>query len=148
MKRLPVENQANRSFIMSQIKKKDTAPELKVRRFLFSKGFRFRLHVKNLPGNPDIVLPKYRIVVTVNGCFWHMHEGCRLNKPPKSRLDYWLPKLNRNVERDVVNAKLLKKAGWKQITVWECQLSSTNEEKTLRKLYDKILKQMNICIRY
>ncbi|MDE4079003.1 very short patch repair endonuclease [Methanosphaera sp. Vir-13MRS] len=127
-----------RSYNMSQIKCKDTKPEIIVRSYLFSKGLRFRKNDKRYPGTPDIVLPKYNTIVFINGCFWHLHEGCKYAKMPKSNVDYWKKKLYRNKERDEANIKLLKSMGWNVITVWECQLKKDKKEKTLENLYIKI----------
>lgn len=113
---------SDRSFIMSRVKSKDTKPEIVVRSFLHHKGFRFRLHVKGLPGHPDIVLPKYKTVVEVRGCFWHRHQGCKAATMPSSNQAYWTEKFRRNVERDRKNAVALRKMGWRVIVVWECQL--------------------------
>jgi DNA mismatch endonuclease (patch repair protein) len=106
---------------MSRIKGKDTSPELSVRSVLHSMGYRFRLHVKTLPGRPDVVLPKWRTVIFVHGCFWHRHEGCKFAYTPKSRLDFWLKKFDENVKRDAMQRAKLKAAGWKVRVVWECQ---------------------------
>jgi len=125
---------------MSNIRKTNTSPELIIRSFLFKKGLRFRIHVKKLPGNPDIVLPKYRTIVMVNGCFWHAHEGCKLNKFPKSRQEYWIPKILKNVERDKQNIITLQQEGWEVITVWECELKKGKIETTLDRIYNEILK--------
>lgn len=111
-----------RSWTMSRIPSNDTKPELAVRSFLFRQGFRFRLHVKNLPGRPDIVLPKYRTVIEVRGCFWHRHPGCKIATMPASNVDFWQEKFRKNVERDAVNAAKLEKLGWNLIVVWECEL--------------------------
>ena len=111
-----------RSFIMSRVKSKDTTPEMLVRSFLHRRGFRFRLHVRELPGHPDIVLPKYRAVVAVRGCFWHRHRGCKAATTPTSNTDYWTEKFRRNVERDKKTKAALRKLGWRVIVVWECQL--------------------------
>jgi DNA mismatch endonuclease (patch repair protein) len=127
-----------RSYNMSQIKGKDTKPEMLVRRFLHSKGFRYRLHVKNLPGKPDIVLPKYKTVIFINGCFWHGHKGCKYFVMPKSRQYYWVPKIQNNIKKDIKHKKELKKLGWKVITVWECKLSKKYRNKTIVKLLTKI----------
>lgn len=127
-----------RSYNMSQIKCKDTKPEIIVRSYLFSKGLRFRKNDKRYPGTPDIVLPKYNTIVFINGCFWHLHEGCKYAKMPKSNVDYWKKKLYRNKERDEANIKLLKSMGWNVITAWECQLKKDKKEKTLENLYIKI----------
>lgn len=111
-----------RSGMMSGIRGKDTAPELKVRRFLHANGFRYRLHRKDLPGKPDIVLPKYKVCIFVNGCFWHRHKGCRLASEPKSREEFWNRKFSENVARDQRNIKSLQDAGWRVAVVWECGL--------------------------
>ena len=126
-----VHKQEVRSYIMSQIKSKDTKPEMIVRMFLFKKGYRYRLHVNSLPGNPDIVLQKYKTIIFVNGCFWHAHKNCKLNKLPKSKTEYWTPKILGNVERDSKNELYLRKDGWNVITIWECELSRANKSKTL-----------------
>lgn len=104
-------------------KGKDTKPELAVRRLIHAMGYRFRLHRRDLPGSPDIVLPGRRKVVQVHGCFWHQHDGCRRATLPLSRRDYWLPKLARNKERDVRAEQALVDLGWKTTTVWECELA-------------------------
>ena len=109
-----------RSQIMRQVRSADTRPELVVRSALHRLGFRFRLHDRNLPGTPDIVLPKYRTVIQVRGCFWHLHE-CARRRLPKSRKRYWLPKLEANKRRDARNDRRLRRMGWKVITVWECR---------------------------
>ena len=103
---------------MSRIRGKNTKPEEIVRKYLFSRGFRYRKNDRRYPGKPDIVLPKYKTVIFVNGCFWHRHEGCRYASVPKSRQDFWLPKLQGNVERDQRNIEALKKAGWSVIVIW------------------------------
>lgn len=127
-------NKETRSYTMSRITKRDTKPELLVRKYLFKNGFRYRLYNRNLPGNPDIVLPKYKTIIFVNGCFWHAHTGCKLNRLPKSRLEYWIPKIMGNVARDKINAKTLKKEGWRVITIWECNLRKTKLIRTLENL--------------
>jgi len=113
----------HRSWNMSRIRSADTKPEMIVRSYLHGNGFRFRLHVKNLPGHPDIVLPKYKTVVEVRGCFWHRHPGCRSATTPSSNTDYWQAKFKRNVERDKKHADELKALGWRLIVVWECEIS-------------------------
>jgi DNA mismatch endonuclease Vsr len=128
-----------RSEIMSKIRKTNTKPELLVRKYLFSKGLRFRIYNRKLIGNPDIVFPKYKTVVFINGCFWHAHNNCKLNRMPKSNTDYWIPKILKNVERDKRNKKELKHLGWNVLIIWECELSSQQREKTLIKLYKKII---------
>ena len=125
---------------MSQIKGKDTKPEKLVRKFLFSKGFRYRLHVKNLPGKPDIVLPKYKTVIFVHGCFWHGHEGCKYFVVPKTRTDWWLNKININRTNDERSNSLLGKENWKIIILWECELKPGVVEKTLQSLMHNLLK--------
>ena len=127
-----------RSYNMSQIKGKDTKPEIMIRKFLFSKGLRFRKNDKRYPGSPDIVLPKYNTMVFVNGCFWHLHDNCKYAKIPKSNVDFWKKKLYRNKERDKHNQKLLEEMGWNIITVWECQLKKDKIEQTLKELYTQI----------
>ena len=124
-----------RSWNMSRIRSNDTTPELVVRSFLFRHGFRFRLHVKTLPGHPDIVLPKYRTVVEVRGCFWHRHPGCRQATTPSSNVEFWQEKFSRNIERDKKTEKQLKELGWHLIVIWECELK---KEGFLETLPDKI----------
>lgn len=124
-----------RSWNMSRIRSNDTTPELVVRSFLFRNGFRFRLHVRNLPGHPDIVLPKYRTVVEVRGCFWHRHPGCRQATTPSTNAEFWQEKFKRNVERDKRNEIQLNELGWRVIVVWECFV----KQKTfLQALLDRI----------
>lgn len=113
-----------RSWNMSRIKGKDTAPEVTVRSYLFRKGFRFRKNVKDLPGKPDVVLPKYRTVIFINGCFWHRHKNCRYATTPKTRTEFWMKKFTNNVNNDIKNTEKLKADGWDVITVWECELKS------------------------
>jgi DNA mismatch endonuclease, patch repair protein len=110
----------SRSALMARIGGKDTAPELVVRRLLHSLGYRFRLYRRDLPGRPDIVFGTRRKVVFVNGCFWHAH-GCRIGRPPKSRLEFWGPKLERNRQRDARNRAKLRRLGWRTLTLWQCQ---------------------------
>ena len=117
-----VHDKKTRSFNMSMIKGKNTKPEIIVRKFLFKKGFRFRLNYTKLPGKPDIVLPKYKTVIFINGCFWHGHEGCKYYVVPKTRTEWWLNKINKTKERDRNNYELLSKTGWKIIVLWECEL--------------------------
>jgi DNA mismatch endonuclease (patch repair protein) len=111
-----------RSRNMAAIRGKDTAPELAIRRILHSMGMRFRLHRKDLPGSPDIVLPRHRTVVFVHGCFWHRHEGCRYTTTPKTRQEFWLAKFESNVFRDRRNQANLEQLGWRVLVVWECEL--------------------------
>ena len=123
---------------MSHIRSVNTKPEEVVRKYLFSKGFRYRKNVRSLPGTPDIVLSKYRTVVFVNGCFWHKHE-CKRFVFPSSNTDYWVPKILRNVERDEKNHHLLAADGWRVLTVWECELKMKNREERLTRLVTEIL---------
>ena len=111
-----------RSYNMSRIKGRDTQPEKTLRSLLHRNGLRFRIHDKRLPGHPDIVLPKYRSVIFVHGCFWHRHPGCRYASVPETRSAFWNEKFSRNVERDRRNVFLLEEAGWNTIIVWECEL--------------------------
>ena len=122
-----------RSMNMSHIRSKNTKPEEKVRKYLFSKGFRYRKNVRNLPGCPDIVLPKYKTVIFVNGCFWHKHD-CPRFVWPSSNEEYWIPKITRNVERDQKNYGRLQELGWNVIVIWECQLKKKEFEETMEKL--------------
>lgn len=115
-----------RSRNMAAIKSSNTKPEIAVRKLLHARGFRFRLHRKDLPGRPDIVLPRYKTVVFVNGCFWHQHEGCRIASKPRSQQEYWHSKLARNVARDKINFTALTELGWQVIVVWECDLRDAN----------------------
>jgi DNA mismatch endonuclease (patch repair protein) len=123
---------------MSKIRSKNTKPELFVRRFLFSQGFRFRLHQATLPGRPDIVLKKFNSIVLVNGCFWHGHNNCRYFNMPKSREEYWIPKIKNNISKDNEVVSKLRKLGWNVFTIWECQLKDNKAEKTLTALVNKI----------
>lgn len=116
---------AERSEIMARVRSKNSRPELFVRKLVFALGYRYRLHAKDLPGHPDLVFRKLRKVVFVHGCFWHRHAACALARLPKSRLDFWLPKLEGNRKRDEKNRKALQRQGWKVLTVWECQLGSS-----------------------
>ena len=120
-----------RSRNMSAIKSKNTKPEIAVRKLLHSMGFRFRLHRKDLPGSPDIVLPKYKTVIFVHGCFWHRHENCKYASTPKTRSEFWESKFEGNIKRDKINQTNLIKLGWKIIIVWECELKKTHYLKDL-----------------
>jgi len=118
---------------MSRIRGKDTAPEVAVRSLLHRMGYRFRLHVRNLPGTPDIVLPKYKTVVFVHGCYWHRHRGCQFAYTPKSRIDFWERKFAENVRRDRTVRRQLRRLGWRSIVVWECQTRAP--EKLTRRIH-------------
>ncbi len=127
-----------RSEIMSKISSKDTRPEILVRKYLFANGFRYRKNVKKLPGKPDIVLPKYKTVIFVHGCFWHGHN-CKAGKLPETRKEFWEEKIKGNVERDKKNNSELEKLGWNIITIWQCELKNNkNRTKTLEKLINTL----------
>ena len=123
---------------MSRIKGKNTKPEMLVRRFLHANGFRYKLHDKTLPGKPDIVLPKYKTVIFIHGCFWHGHEGCKYYIVPKTRTEWWLNKINGNIANDEKALKALKKEGWKIITLWECNLKPSTIDRTLTRFVQKL----------
>lgn len=135
-----VHTRAQRSYNMSRIKGKDTKPEILVRKYLHKQGFRFRLHDKKLPGKPDIVLPKYKTVVFVHGCFWHGHKGCKYFVVPKTRTKWWLEKIEGNKSRDKKAFKELKKIGLRVIEVWECKLKYENFKRKLSMYPSKLIK--------
>lgn len=116
-----------RSALMARIQGKDTKPEIIVRKFLFSRGFRYRINDSRYPGSPDIVLPKYRTAIFVHGCFWHGHEGCKLFRYPKTNYEFWCEKIKRNRERDGQKIKFLKQQGWNVIVIWECQIKNLSK---------------------
>ncbi len=124
---------------MSHIRSKNTKPEQLVRRALWHLGFRYRLHVKDLSGKPDIVLPKYKAVIFINGCFWHGHDGCKDFVIPKSNTAFWLGKIGKNKERDTRDGVALASASWKVITIWECELKKTVIEATLDSLVQALV---------
>lgn len=126
-----------RSMNMSHIRSKNSKPEEKVRKYLFSKGFRYRKNVRSLQGCPDIVLPKYKTVIFVNGCFWHHHD-CGRFVWPSTNEEYWHKKIDGNVERDARNTEILKEQGWNVLTIWECQLKKKVIDENLEKLAEKI----------
>lgn len=132
-----------RSKNMSRIRSTNSKPEEIVRKYLFSKGFRYRKNVRTLPGCPDIVLPKYKTVIFVNGCFWHKHD-CPRFVWPSSNEDYWWPKIQHNVDRDQRNAEDLRAMGWNVLTIWECQLKKKVRDEHLRALEQEIRKGMHI----
>ena len=132
-----------RSEMMAGIHSKDTKPEIYVRKLLHAKGYRFRLHKKDLPGKPDIVMPKYRLAIFVNGCFWHMHENCHIFKMPKSRVEFWEAKLSANRKRDELKTSELVAAGWRVLTIWECSLKGRG--KLPSDLFEKLLLQKLEC---
>ena len=136
-----VHDKATRSYNMSQIKGKDTKPEMLVRRFLHANGYRYKLQDKTLPGKPDIVLPKYKTVIFVHGCFWHGHKGCHYFVVPKTRTEWWLNKINTNKANDRKHLTALRKDGWRVVNVWECELKIKTKERTLSKLLTSIQSQ-------
>lgn len=117
-----VHDTITRSYNMSKMQGKDTKPELALRKALFAKGYRYRKNLSVLPGKPDIVMPKYKLVVNVNGCFWHGHDGCKYFKLPTSRTEWWKTKIAKTKERDQMNEEKLKSLGWNVLTVWECDI--------------------------
>ncbi|MDQ0066060.1 DNA mismatch endonuclease (patch repair protein) [Chryseobacterium lathyri] len=123
---------------MSQIKGKNTKPEIMVRKFLFANGLRFRLHDKKLPGKPDIILPKFKTVIFVNGCFWHGHDNCKYYVIPKTRTEFWTDKIQGNKKRDTENINLLKMMGWNVLVVYECELKKNEQLTTLNNILSKI----------
>lgn len=139
---MDVHDKKTRSYNMSRIKGKNTKPEEIVRKYLFSKGFRYRKNDKRLPGTPDIVLPKYKTVIFVNGCFWHGHKDCRYFVVPKTNTDFWLNKINDNIERDKRKQEALKELGWNVIVVWECELKKQSRDITLNSIAN-LLKVVN-----
>jgi len=128
-----------RSWNMSRIKGKDTKIEVQVRSWLFSKGLRFRKNDKRYPGTPDIVLPKYKTVIFINGCFWHRHENCKYATTPKTRTDFWIEKFEKNVANDELHKQQLEDMGWKVIVIWECQLHRKTFEDTMQNVLGQIL---------
>ena len=135
-----VHTKKQRSYNMSRIKGKDTKPEMLVRRFLHANGYRYKLHDKNLPGKPDIVLPKYHTAIFVHGCFWHGHANCKYFVVPKTRTQWWADKINHNKANDAKAIKALKKDGWKVIEVWECKLKPAKLEHTIAGILKKLPK--------
>jgi DNA mismatch endonuclease, patch repair protein len=138
-----VHDKVTRSYNMSQIKGKNTKPEILVRKFLFSKGFRYRIHDKKLPGKPDIVLPKYKTVIFVNGCFWHGHENCKYFTLPKTRTEWWKEKIEQNIDNDLKKQSQLIELGYKVIIVWECEIKSANKYNTLIQIVEKLIDNKN-----
>ncbi|HEX8547211.1 MAG TPA: DNA mismatch endonuclease Vsr [Cytophagaceae bacterium] len=130
-----VHSKETRSYNMSRIRSKDTKPELLVRKFLHKSGFRYRLHVKDLPGKPDIVLPKYKTVIFIHGCFWHGHGGCKYYVVPKTRTEWWLNKINVNQKNDEKAEEALSLKGWNIIKIWECELKSPELESIKNVIY-------------
>ncbi len=137
-----VHDKITRSYNMSMIKGKDTKPEIIVRKFLFQNGFRYRINFTKLPGKPDIVLPKYKTVIFINGCFWHGHKNCNYFVVPKTRTKWWIEKINKTKERDVLIMNELKKLGWRIFVIWECELKRVKRDKIFEKLL-LFLKKLN-----
>lgn len=135
-----VHSAETRSYNMSRIRSKDTKPEELVRKYLFSKGFRYRKNDVRLPGKPDIVLPKYKVVIFVNGCFWHGHDGCRYFVWPKNNSEFWKKKIVGNMVRDQKNYALLRELGWRVFVVWECELKQSIIKETLDSLIINVRK--------
>ena len=142
-----IKSLTERSRNMAAIKGKDTKPEMIVRKYLFSKGLRYRVNNRKLAGSPDIVMKKYKTVVFVDGCFWHGHENCKYFRLPKSNVDFWRHKIAMNIARDYVNNVDLKLAGWKVIRIWECDIRiKTKREEVLKHLYERITEFQNINV--
>ena len=142
-----IKSLTERSRNMAAIKGKDTKPEMIVRKYLFSRGLRYRVNNRKLPGSPDIVLRKFKTVVFVDGCFWHGHEGCKYFRLPKSNVDFWRHKIALNIARDYANNVDLKLAGWEVIRIWECDIRSKAKRKdTLKRLYERITGSPNISV--
>ena len=133
-----VHDTITRSYNMSQVKGKNTKPELLVRKFLHANGFRYRLHVKDLPGKPDIVLPKYRTVIFVHGCFWHGHQHCNKARLPKTNFEWWKKKINANIINDERAIKSLKENHWHVIIVWACELKGVETINYLNEIFNSL----------
>lgn len=129
----------NRRVMMSKIKGKNTSIEVMCRKYLFSRGFRYRKNFRTLPGTPDIVLKKYKTVIFVNGCFWHHHEGCKKARIPKTHTDFWQKKIDRNIKNDQLHTQQLLDLGWKVIVIWECELSKKEFQTTMERIISEIL---------
>lgn len=143
---MDVHSKEVRSYNMSQIKSKNTKPEIKIRKFLFSHGFRYRKNDKRYPGHPDIVLPKYHTVIFVNGCFWHMHDDCRDFSLPKTNTYFWKEKLENNKRRDSLVYEELKNMGWKVIVIWQCEIKNKLFESRMNQLMKQIKESCNISV--
>ena len=137
-----IKSPEERSLNMSKIKSKNTKPEEYIRKRLYEKGYRYRKNYSSVFGHPDIWIPKHKVAVFVNGCYWHRHKGCKYATMPKSNVDFWEKKLYGNRERDERNQKELESMGWNVITVWECQLNKDKREQTLEELYSKITSEI------
>ncbi|WP_201354271.1 very short patch repair endonuclease [Hydrogenimonas urashimensis] len=140
-------DRATRSKIMSKVGREATGPEMKLRKALFARGFRYRLNVKKLPGSPDIVLPKYKAAIFVHGCFWHRHEGCKYATMPKSRVEFWTKKFEDNVARDRRNVEKLLEMGWRVLVVWECSLKGKDTGKVERTI-EEVVRWLKSDVRF
>lgn len=129
-----IHDKATRSYNMSRIRNKNTSPEIILRKKLFGSGYRYRVHYKKLTGKPDIVLPKYKTVIFINGCFWHGHEGCKYFVYPKTRQEWWFNKISKTKKRDLSNIEELTKLGWNVKVIWECELKKGNIGKVFNKI--------------
>jgi DNA mismatch endonuclease (patch repair protein) len=138
---MDIYSQKKRSEIMSKISGKDTKPEILVRKFLFSKGFRYRVNDKQYPGSPDIVLPKFKTAIFIHGCFWHGHPGCKASRLPETRKEFWEKKINDTKLRDKRKTGALEKMGWNTIVIWQCEITNTeNRQKRMESLLEEISK--------
>ena len=137
---MDVHNKETRSYNMSRIKGKNTRPEEIVRKYLFAHGFRYRKNDKRLPGTPDIVLPKYKTVIFVNGCFWHGHEGCKHFVVPKTNTEFWLDKISTNIQRDQRKKDELEVLGWKVLVIWECETKKDSLPETMDRIINSIMR--------
>lgn len=133
-----VHSKETRSYNMSRIRSKNTKPEMLVRKFLFSNGFRYRLHDKKLPGKPDIVLPKFKTIIFIHGCFWHGHKGCKYFVIPKTRTEWWINKISGNKKNDLITQQLLKDLGWNVLEIWECDLKPKDKQVFLIWILNKL----------
>jgi DNA mismatch endonuclease (patch repair protein) len=135
-------SKSKRSEIMSKVSGKDTKPEKIVRRYLFINGFRYRKNVKGLPGKPDIVLPKYKTIIFVHGCFWHGHSNCEASRLPASNIEYWTKKISSNIKRDSQNKRILRKSEFKTIVIWEFELKKEIKKKRLNSIIKQLYKRI------
>jgi len=144
---MDVVDAATRSRMMAGIKSKNTKPEMTVRKYLHARGFRYRLHVRSLPGSPDLALPKHRVAIFVHGCFWHRHDGCRFTTTPASNAEKWNQKFHDNVHRDIRKQSALEDAGWRVIVIWECELRQNVTERLEQLVFDicKLAKFKRSC---
>lgn len=134
-------SKSKRSEIMANIPAANTKPEIMIRKYLFQKGFRYRINYKKFVGKPDIVLPKYKAIIFIHGCFWHSHPNCKDAHLPKSNIDFWKKKISSNIKRDLQNIKLLKEMGWNVIVIWECEIKKRNIDLLMEQVISCILNQ-------